>query len=93
MLDVYAAWIEGAKESDIEAIRQALESSPRAMRGTLTATALNSVPAGPHQSPEFGTDMALDHPQDGVSKRMRWEMYGGKGGTRTLDPGIMSAVL
>jgi hypothetical protein len=31
--------------------------------------------------------------QFGVSKRMRWEMYGGKGGTRTLDPGIMSAVL
>jgi len=30
MLDVYAAWIEGSKESDLEAIRQAMESSPRA---------------------------------------------------------------
>jgi hypothetical protein len=26
MLEVYAAWIEGAKESDVEAIRRAMES-------------------------------------------------------------------
>ena len=30
MLDTYAAWTEGAKDSDVEAIRQAMESTPRA---------------------------------------------------------------
>jgi hypothetical protein len=30
MLDVYAAWVEGSKESELEAIRQAMEASPRA---------------------------------------------------------------
>ena len=29
MLEVYAAWTEGAKEADIEAMRQAMQSSPR----------------------------------------------------------------
>jgi hypothetical protein len=28
MLNMYAAWTEGAKESDVEAIKQAMESSP-----------------------------------------------------------------
>jgi len=28
MLEVYAAWTEGAKESDIEAIKRAMESRP-----------------------------------------------------------------
>jgi len=28
MLNMYAAWIEGAKESEVEAIKQAMESSP-----------------------------------------------------------------
>lgn len=30
MLDVYAAWIEGSEEADLEAIRQAMQASPRA---------------------------------------------------------------
>jgi len=114
MLDVYAAWIEGSKESDLQAIRQAMESSPRARAriasgGGLTvadlastgacATSAVSSPDGnrtapsPHQPPEFGTDLALEPTQTGLSRGMRLELYGGKGGTRTLDPGIMSAVL
>jgi integrase len=93
MLDVYAAWIEGAKESDLDAIRQAMESSPRTRARITSAVAFDTGAASPLRSPEFGTDLALEPRQSGVSRGMRWEMYGGKGGTRTLDPGIMSAVL
>ena len=131
MPDVYATWIEGSKESDLEAIRQAMESSLRARAriaspgdgaggaGATSATACattacatsavarapSSMPgetsallgshaaATAHQSPEFGTDLALEPRHTEVTRRMRWTLYGGKGGTRTLDPGIMSAVL
>jgi hypothetical protein len=87
MLTAYAAWVEGAKESDVEAIRVALEQTPKAL--------LQQVQAGrsPLRSPRAVTRLSLGPRQEGVSKRMRSEMYGGKGGTRTLDPGIMSAVL
>ena len=47
MLDVYAAWIEGAKDSDVEEIRQAMQSSvatnPRASASSVT----NSIPVSP----------------------------------------------
>jgi len=89
MLNMYARWIEGATDADIEAIKQAMESSPR----STPAREANTIRLDPLPSPEFGTDLAPAPRQNGVSKRMRWEMYGGKGGTRTLDPGIMSAVL
>src|SRR5690242_8261130 len=50
MLDVYAAWIEGSKESDLEAIRQPMESSPRARvrvagAGGVGGTGAASVPS------------------------------------------------
>ena len=54
MLDVYAAWTEGAKDSDIAAIKQAMQSRPRLEVGRTPTTALI-----PLQSPEFGTDLAL----------------------------------
>jgi hypothetical protein len=88
MLDVYAAWIEGAKESDIEAIKRAMESCPR----TVTRSA-NSTLILPLQSPEFGTGSTLAIPQQRVSYRKIKPFIGGERGTRTLDPGIMSAVL
>lgn len=92
MLDVYAAWIDGSQEADLEAIRRAMEASPRPPVRTLSLVPTFS-PSGPQQSPEFGSSMAVGPCQNGVSRGMRREMYGGKGGTRTLDPGIMSAVL
>ena len=55
MLEVYAAWTEGAKEADIEAIRQAMQSSPRMPARIEKPTALV-----PLRSPEFGTDLALE---------------------------------
>jgi flavorubredoxin len=50
MLEVYAAWTEGAKEVDIEAIKQAMQSSPRLAARVEKPTAL--VPLRPS---EFGT--------------------------------------
>jgi integrase len=90
MLDVYAAWTEGATDSDVEAIKRAMESSPHSPVRTIAAKA--PPPAGP-QPPEFGTGLALEESGRKVSRGFRREIYGGKGGTRTLDPGIMSAVL
>lgn len=88
MLANYAAWTEGAKEEDIEAIKTAMNARP---------TSINKpslmVVNGPLESPEFGTDLSQHPRQNCVSRRMRWEMFGGKGGTRTLDLGIMSATL
>jgi integrase len=50
MLDVYAAWTEGTKESDIAVIRHAMESRPLQLpRGAHTTACI------PLASPEFGT--------------------------------------
>ena len=87
MLTMYAAWTEGATEADIEAIRTAMRERPAELNQLYQET------RDPLETPKAGTGLALASRRSSVSKRMRWEMYGGKGGTRTLDPGIMSAVL
>lgn len=88
MLSTYAAWTEGAKDEDIELIRAAMGSRPVAK-----AKESEARENSPLASPEFGTDLSQQPRQNCVTRCMREEMYGGKGGTRTLDPGIMSAVL
>ncbi|WP_116812859.1 hypothetical protein [Steroidobacter cummioxidans] len=46
MLGVYGIWIEGSQQADLEAIRRAMEVSPR--RGALTSLLRDpSVPASP----------------------------------------------
>jgi hypothetical protein len=58
MLTMYAAWLEGATETDIQAIKAAMQS-----RGTRIASPLDvprgAGPRSPLQSPEFGTSLAL----------------------------------
>jgi hypothetical protein len=54
MLDVYAAWTEGAKDSAIEAIKHAMQLIPSLEERRTPTTALI-----PLQSPEFATDLAL----------------------------------
>jgi integrase len=88
MLDVYATWIEGAKESDIEAIKRAMESRPRTVTPSTKSTLIL-----PLESPEFGTDSALGTPHRRVSYGKIKPFTGGERGTRTLDLGIMSATL
>ena len=77
MLEVYAAWTEGAKETDIEAIRQAMQSSPRMPARIEKPTALV-----PLQSPEFGTDLALEGGGITVSDGNPKENTGGERGIR-----------
>ena len=114
MFSVYAAWAEGAAESDIAAIREGMNrqdriepSSTRARPGTRRlrrpGIRLRSrerdhreefAAVEPDQSSErFGSRFV----RSGVAPRHKplkyLEKFGGKGGTRTLDPGIMSAVL
>jgi hypothetical protein len=53
MLDVYAACTEGAKDSDITAIKQAMQA-----RSKLEARRMPTRALIPPQSPEFGTGAA-----------------------------------
>jgi hypothetical protein len=64
MLNVYAAWVEGAKESDVEAIRVAVERTPQALLNLAQAA------RSPLRSPGAVTRLSLEPRQEGVSKRV-----------------------
>ncbi len=68
MLNMYAKWLKGATPADIEAIRVAPEKRP----GWTAATPPTDV-LSPPASPEFGTNLALDEPQDAASARKNKE--------------------
>jgi hypothetical protein len=70
MLRMYAAWLEGATDSDIHAIKQAMEKRPAARAAFLDSrTAISSINAAtnrvaqivirPLKSPEFGSRLAV----------------------------------
>jgi integrase len=70
MLRMYAAWLEGATEADIHAIKQAIEKRPSARSPYLDSrTAISSINAArnhvaqivirPPKSPEFGSRLAV----------------------------------
>ena len=50
MLEVYAAWTEGATEEDVEAIKRAMQSSPRTRARSADTTA-----SSPLASPDLAT--------------------------------------
>jgi hypothetical protein len=58
MLEVYAAWIEGAQESDVEAIKEAMAGSLRVRARTAvsaSANVSNSSQPEPPAVPGIGT--------------------------------------
>ncbi len=70
MLRMYAAWLDGATETDIHAIKQAMEKRPAACAAFLDSrTAISSIVAAsnhmreivirPLKSPEFGSRLAV----------------------------------
>jgi hypothetical protein len=70
MLRMYAAWLEGATDSDIHAIKEAMERRPAARVAILDQRrAFSAVNAGtnypklivirPPESPEFGSSLAI----------------------------------
>ena len=80
MLEVYAAWTEGAGDAEVAAIKRAMESTPRAL-----AICANATPIGPLSSPEFGTGLALEGGGESVSDGEIKGITGGERGIRTLE--------
>ncbi len=90
MLEVYAAWTEGAKESDIEAIRRAMESRLReaALPRVIAEEAAQSVAntnTDPLDAPGFATSTPPEHPRPGVTCGTKRKNTGGERGIRTLE--------
>ena len=72
MLRMYAAWLEGATDADIQAIKQAMEKRPAARVAFLDSriaisainAATNRIPQiviRPLKSPEFGSSLAVEN--------------------------------
>jgi len=84
MLRMYAAWLEGATESDIHAIKNAMEKRPSARSPFLDSrTAISSLNAArnhitqivirPLKSPEFGSSLAVGKSGTTLSTGNDWE--------------------
>ncbi len=84
MLETYAAWTEGARESDVETIRVAMES-PSGLGRIVSVPESFSAALSPHQAPEFGSELALAHPRPGASCGIERKSDGGERGIRTLE--------
>jgi hypothetical protein len=80
MLRMYAAWLDGATESDIHAIKQAMERRPAARVAIPDQrAAISTVNAGtnrarlivirPPESPEFGSRLAVGKSPSDLSLR------------------------
>jgi integrase len=90
MLEVYAAWTEGAKESDIEAIKRAMESRPREMALPSVAVQDPAQPTAntntdPLEAPRFATKTPPEHPRPGATCGIKRKNTGGERGIRTLE--------
>ena len=90
MLDTYAAWTEGAQESDVEAIRVAMAGAPersvQSLPAVVNSEAILVPPAGPRsplEAPEFGSRMAVEHPPSRASACYTIRSNGGERGIRT----------
>jgi len=113
MLSVYAAWLDGAEESDVAAIREAMNRQDAVSRETpphrraMPAPAeqpgvcaqrqrlarrndCDRAPVRPRRAVRFGSGFASSRTAEARKVLKRREIGCGKGGTRTLDPGIMS---
>jgi hypothetical protein len=80
MLDVYAAWTEGAKDPDITAIKQAMQSRPKLEAGRTPTTSLI-----PLHSPDFVTSLSLASRRCSANRGKLKEWIGGERGIRTLE--------
>src|SRR6204780_4704155 len=87
MLRMYAAWLEGATESDIHAIKQAMENRPAARAAFFASraaiSAVNTVSncvtqivIRPLKSPEFGSSLAVGksprEPSLRIDSKIKW---------------------
>ncbi len=92
MLRMYAAWIEGATDADIQAIKLAMDASPSAHARAATVAARTATQStkkiviSPLLSPEFGSSSASRKPGGDLSPENASEKSGGEGGIRTHVP-------
>jgi hypothetical protein len=105
MLRAYAAWAEDMVESDIAAIQRSMNRHARvkptakcrrpAVGRPPLCRAIGTVNGCPSRTKQqrargnLAVGLPLDATAANVSSGSKREIYGGKGGTRTLDPGIM----
>ena len=86
MLRMYAAWIEGATDADIQAIKQAMDASPSAHARAATIAACTATQStkkiviSPLLSPEFGSSSASRKQWGELSPESDSEKSGGEGG-------------
>ena len=83
MLDTYAAWTEGAGESDIAEIKRAMEGRPQL--AARSQSIIEATGTGSLRSPEFGNRLAIAHPRPELSCENTWGNSGGERGIRTLE--------
>jgi hypothetical protein len=108
MLRTYAAWAENAVESDIEAIKGAMAASPWTHKRAATSDILTGKSPQTHarsaarkgssridleRQDYLSVDLPMATSRPRVTSGNATKLFGGERGTRTLDPGIMSAVL
>jgi integrase len=66
MLETYAAWTEGAQESDVEAIRPAMAGASERVHQSMAIVNAGAPKTArispPPEAPEVGSRMAADHP-------------------------------
>ena len=92
MLRMYAAWIEGATDADIQVIEQAMDASPSAHARAATIAACTATQStkkiviSPLRSPEFGSSSASRKQWGELSPESDSEKSGGEGGIRTHVP-------
>jgi integrase len=88
MLEVYATWTEGATESDIEAIKHAMEVAPRASRSA------NTTGVSPLQSPgirhQNATTEGSERRKCSHHKRILWRRERDSNPRRAFDPYTLS---
>ena len=79
MLTTYAAWTKGATDTDVAAIKRAMECLP-------TPCYLANDPSSPPASPGAVTTLSLGEGWGRLSWRKYKDFSGGADGTRTRDP-------
>ena len=101
MLRMYAAWIEGATDSDIHAIKQAMQIRPvralpdaRAAISVVNAATIRvqQIVIRPPESPEFGSSLAVGNGErskplnrEQIKWRRGWDSNPRAGITRPSD--------
>lgn len=90
MLDAYAAWTEGAKEADIEAIKRAMEASPQraSFEPDIVVPLVTPGIVTPGICHQTATSRGQERPKclkNAAKRRMR-ERTGAERGIRTREP-------